>query len=53
MKSAHKNMGLQASDMNALVENLQVAMTREGVRFADQNRLLARLAPQKRMMMER
>jgi hemoglobin len=53
MKAAHKKMGLQASDMNALVENLQVAMRHEGVAFSDQNKLLARLAPQKRLMMER
>jgi hemoglobin len=53
MKAAHKKMGLQASDMNALVENLQFAMRREGVPFSDQNKLLAKLAPQKRDMMER
>lgn len=53
MKTAHKDMGLQASDMNALVENLQVAMKKEGVPFAAQNKLLAKLAPQKRLMMER
>lgn len=53
MKTAHKDMGLQASDMNALVENLQAAMRREGVPFAAQNRFLARIAPQKRDMMER
>ena len=53
MKTAHKDMGLQASDMNALVENLQAAMRREGVPFSDQNKLLAKLAPQKRDMMER
>ena len=53
MAAAHKKMGLQASDMNALVENLQVAMRHERVPFADQNKLLAKLAPQKRLMMER
>ena len=53
MKTAHKDMGLQASDMNALVENLQAAMRKEGVPFAAQNKLLAKLAPQKRDMMER
>jgi hemoglobin len=53
MKTAHKDMGLQASDMNALVENLQLAMHKEGVPFQAQNKLLARLAPQKRDMMER
>lgn len=53
MKQAHKKMGLQASDMNALVENLQLAMRHEHVPFSDQNKLLAKLAPQKRQMMER
>ena len=53
MRAAHKKMGLQASDMNALVENLQVAMRHERVPFSDQNKLLAKLAPQKRLMMER
>jgi hemoglobin len=53
MKTGHKKMGLQASDMNVLVENLQVAMRKEGVPFSDQNKLLAKLAPQKRDMIER
>lgn len=50
MKSSHKDLGLQASDMNVLVENLQFAMDREGVPFAAQNRFLAKLAPMKRDM---
>lgn len=53
MASSHKDMGLQASDMNALVENLQRAMDRERVPFAAQNRLLAILAPMKRDIVER
>jgi hemoglobin len=53
MASAHKDMGLQPSDMNALVENLQRAMDREGVPFRVQNRLLAILAPMKRDVLER
>lgn len=53
MATSHKDMGLQISDMNALVENLQKAMDKEGVPFADQNKLLAKLAPQKRDMIER
>ncbi len=48
MKTAHKDMGLQTSDFNALVENLQFAMDKEGVDFHAQNRLLAKLAPMKR-----
>lgn len=53
MASSHKDMGLQASDMNALVENLQLAMDRERVPFGAQNRLLAILAPMKRDIVER
>lgn len=53
MKTAHKDMGLQRADMAALVENLQVAMRREGVAFFAQNRLLARLAPMHRDLVAR
>jgi hemoglobin len=53
MKDAHKNMGLQAADMAALIENLQTAMTKEGVPFFAQNRFLAKLAPMKRVVVER
>jgi hemoglobin len=53
MAAAHKDMGLAGADMNALVENLQLAMDKEGVPFSAQNRLLAKLAPMKREMMQR
>lgn len=53
MKSAHKDMGVQAADMGALVENLQAAMATERVPFAAQNRFLARLAPMKRDVVTR
>jgi hemoglobin len=53
MKTAHKDMGLQTSDFNALVENLQAAMDKEGVNFHAQNRLLAKLAPMKRVTVVR
>ena len=53
MATAHKDMGLQPSDMNALVENLQRSMDRERVPFKAQNRLLAILAPMKRDIVER
>jgi len=48
MKAAHKDMGIQDADFNALVEDLQWAMSKEGVPFRDQNRLLALLAPMHR-----
>ena len=53
MASAHKDMGIQANDMNALVENLQAAMRREGVAFARQNAFLAKLAPMRKHIVSR
>ncbi|OYY88964.1 MAG: group 1 truncated hemoglobin [Sphingomonas sp. 28-66-16] len=53
MAAAHKDMGLQTADFNALVEDLQAAMRREKVAFAAQNRLLAKLAPMKRTVVAR
>jgi hemoglobin len=45
MHDAHRDLGIQMKDMNALVENLQRAMAAEHVAFAAQNRFLAKLAP--------
>lgn len=53
MRAAHKDMGIQRADMTALVENLQAAMRAEHVPFASQNRLLAKLAPMQREVVER
>tara|TARA_R110002167_G_scaffold27139_3_gene92576 strand:+ start:3411 stop:3917 length:507 start_codon:yes stop_codon:yes gene_type:complete len=53
MVQAHADMGLQPADMGALVEHLQDAMAEEGVPFAAQNRLLARLAPMRREVVTR
>lgn len=53
MKTAHKDLGLQQTDFNALVENLQAAMDQEGVPFRDQNRFLAKLAPMQRLIVVR
>lgn len=53
MKTTHKDLGLEVADFNALVENLQDAMDAEGVPFAAQNRLVAKLAPMKRVMVTR
>jgi len=39
--------------MNALVENLQMAMEKEGVPFQTQNRFLAKLAPMKRDIVDK
>lgn len=48
MEAAHKDLGLQRADLNALVENLQRAMRENKVPFSAQNRLLAKLAPMER-----
>lgn len=45
MKESHKDLGVQAKDMNVLVANLQKAMADEHVSFFAQNRLLSKLAP--------
>ena len=53
MRSAHKNLGTQMADLNALVENLQDAMNAEKIPFALQNRFLAKLAPMKEDVVDR
>ena len=53
MKTAHKDLGVQDADFNALVEDLQWAMNREGVTFRAQNKLLAKLAPMRRDVVQR
>lgn len=53
MKDAHRDMGVQQADMGAMVENLQAAMRAENIDFRAQNRLLAKLAPMHRDVVER
>lgn len=53
MTAVHKDLGLQNADFNALVEHLQAAMDREKIRYRDQNRFLAKLAPMQRQAVER
>ena len=53
MRESHRGMGLQTSDFNAVVENLQHAMDDERVPFRAQNVLLAKLAPMQRTVVER
>jgi hemoglobin len=48
MKAAHKGLHLGTADFNAVVEDLQDAMSKCDVPFRTQNRLLALLAPMKR-----
>lgn len=53
MEAAHQDLGLQRTDLNALVENLQQAMHESRVPFSAQNRLLAKLAPMERAIVVR
>jgi hemoglobin len=53
MRASHRDLGLQQTDFNALVEDLQIAMDRERVPFRAQNRLLAKLAPMERAVVVR
>lgn len=53
MEESHKGLALTPSDFNALVEDLQLAMEREGVPVTAQNRLLARLAPMRGQVIDR
>lgn len=53
MRTAHAGLGATRADLNALVENLQQAMREEGVPFAAQNKLLAKLAPMSGEVIER
>ncbi|MFN3377209.1 MAG: group I truncated hemoglobin [Burkholderiaceae bacterium] len=48
MKSAHADMQINKAHFNALVEVLQLAMDAQRIPFAQQNRLLALLAPMHR-----
>jgi len=48
MARAHQDMDISKGDFNALVEVLQASMDARHVPFATQNRLLARLAPMHR-----
>lgn len=45
MKASHAGMGVNRTHFNALVEDLQAALSTEGVPFGVQNELLSVLAP--------
>lgn len=53
MKSSHAGMGVNRTHFNALVEDLQAALSTEGVPFGVQNELLALLAPMYRDIITR
>lgn len=53
MKRAHEGQNIDRAAFNALVEDLQTAMDRNGVPFRAQNKLLAKLAPMYRDVQDR
>jgi len=53
MVEAHKQLGIMSGEMNALVEDLQLAMRERHIPFATQNRFLAKLAPMKKDVVRR
>ena len=48
MKKPHSGVDITVADFNALVEVLQQSMDAQGIPFGAQNRLLAKLAPMHR-----
>lgn len=50
MKKAHSGVDITRADFNALVEVLQQSMDARGIPFTAQNRLLAKLAPMHRVI---
>ena len=48
MRQAHAGIDVTRTDFNALVEVLQLSMDAQGIAFSTQNRMLAKLAPMHR-----
>ncbi len=53
MKEAHRNMKVSSADFNALAEDLQDALTAGSVPTYQQNKLIAKLAPMHRDVVEK
>jgi hemoglobin len=53
MARAHEGMGVRREHFNALIESLQTAMDKNNVPFRAQNKLLAKLAPMHRDVVEK
>jgi hemoglobin len=53
MVEAHAGMEVRHGDFNVLVEDLQLAMERRGISTRSQNKLLAKLAPMHREVINR
>jgi hemoglobin len=45
MHAAHKGMGINTAEFNALAEDLQIAMSEAGISSRASNRLISKLAP--------
>jgi hemoglobin len=52
MKAAHQGMGIRTHHFNSLAEDLQKAMDAAGVSQSEQFRLIAKLAPMRRDIVE-
>ncbi len=50
MAQTHKGLNLTPAEFDALVEDLQKSMDAQGLPVTTQNRLLARLAPMRAMV---
>lgn len=53
MQEAHTNMKVASADFNALAEELQNALSAANVPFSEQNRLVAKLAPMHRDVVQK
>jgi hemoglobin len=53
MAESHKGLGIDQPAFNALVEDLQLAMDKYQVPYREQNKLLAKLAPMYRVIIEK
>jgi hemoglobin len=53
MREAHKDMKLSNAQFNALAEDLQFAMEKNGIASSAQNKLIAKLAPMQRTVVTR
>jgi len=52
MTTAHKGFGLHDAQFNALAEDLQYAMDRQGIPFRTQNHLVSQLASMEKQIVE-
>ncbi|MES1950109.1 globin family protein [Salinisphaera sp. S4-8] len=52
MRDVHRGQQISSADFNALVEDLVLSMEERGLSTATQNRLLARLAPDRREIVD-